>query len=62
MLAFTINLTPGQFYVLVSRVTDPRNFELVGLPPYRSVQKNFESAVTAYPNVQHLTIIAFPMV
>ena len=23
----------GQFYVLVSRVTDPRNFHLLGLPP-----------------------------
>ena len=23
----------GQVYVLVSRVTDPRNFHLVGLPP-----------------------------
>ena len=23
----------GQVYVLVSRVTDPRNFELIGVPP-----------------------------
>ena len=27
-------VSSGQFYVLVSRVTDPTNFELVGMPPY----------------------------
>ena len=35
----------GQVYVLISRCTDPRNFELIGLPPH-DILNDVKSAAT----------------
>ena len=38
----------GSLYVLISRVTDPRNLELIGLPPADLLDDVAEELVTSY--------------